>query len=376
MIAPPAPTPAAPAAEPADAALLSGIDGRAAAADRGQIDPSADADALRSAGWLAAPLPADAGGLGWGTEPAGTAACFEALRRLGGVSLPVARLYEGHVNAVALLGLYGSNELRREAFAAARGGAFFGVWGADAPGDPVALEGGGELRLAGAKDYASGLGVLTHAVVSARVEAGTQLVFVPVGDASRGDADAWRLAGMRATRSGRYRFDGVALGGGIHGARLGGPGDWFQEPHFEGGVWRYCAAHLGAAERLYTEMRDGLVARGRAADPHQQARLVSAAVAIGSVRLWVERAAHRVQAAGAGPDAAAVALLAREVTQNACRGVIRTVEEALGLGAHVWGPVERTRRDLAAFVCQAAPDAKRARAAEALIARAVLPEGL
>ena len=397
MIAPAPPAQAPARADPDDASLLEGIDGRAAAADRGEADLSADLQALGRAGWLAAPLPAAAGGLGWGTEPAGTGACFAALRRLGRVSLPVARLYEGHVNAVALAVLYGSGGLRREAFKAVREGACFGVWGADAAGNPVTLKDDAERSvLEGAKDYASGLGLLSHAVVSARVEGGTQLLLVPVGDAARGCDEGWRVAGMRATRSGRYRFDGVSVG---PEDRLGQPDDWFREPHFEGGVWRYCAAHLGGAERLYAEMRDGLVARGRAGDPHQQARLVRAAVAIESARLWIDRAAHRaahrVQAAGAasggaaraasggaagaasgGAAGAAVSLLAREVTQDACRGVVRTVEEALGLAAHTFGPVERTKRDLAAFVCQAAPDAKRGRAAEALVARGVLPEDL
>ncbi|BAM04018.1 acyl-CoA dehydrogenase family protein [Phycisphaera mikurensis] len=361
-------------ADPEDRSLLAAIDGRAAAADRGEADLSREVAALRRAGWLAAPLPAADGGLGWGTEPAGTPGCFTALRQLGRVSLPVARIFEGHVNAVALVALYGADTLRGNAFDAIRGGGCFGVWGADAPGDAVTLRGEGEaLRLAGAKDYASGLGLLSHAVVSARVEAGTQLLLVPVGDAARGRGDTWRLAGMRATRSGRYRFDGVDPGA---DAELGGPDDWFREPHFEGGVWRYCAAHLGAAERLFAEMRDALAARDRAGDPHQQVRLVRAAVAVESARLWIERAARRVQAADAHADAAAVSLLAREVTQDACRDVVRIVEEALGLAAHAWGPIERTRRDLAAFVCQAAPDDKRARAAEALVARGVLPEHL
>ena len=218
--------------------------------------------------------------------------------------------------------------------------------------------------------------MLSHAVVSAAAggdPGGVQLVWVPVDDASRADADAWTLAGMRATRSGRYRLDGVEV---ESHALLGEPDDWFREPRFEGGVWRYCAAHLGGAERLYEEMRDTLLHRGRDGCPHQQARLVRAAVAVETARMWVRRAAGRVQAARAGPDAAAVSLLAREATQEACRGVLRVVEESLGLGAHAAGTVERVRRDLGAFVCQAAPDAKRARAAEALFERRVLPEGL
>jgi hypothetical protein len=44
------------------------------------------------------------------------------------------------------------------------------------------------------------------------------------------------------------------------------------------------------------------------------------------------------------------------------------VEAALGLSAYAQGtPVERTLRDLRVFLRQAAPDAKRARAAKALV---------
>lgn len=356
------------------AGMLLAIAGRAAAADRGETDLSMDIDALRSAGWLAAGLPRCEGGLGWGSEPSGTAECLQALREIGRANLSVARLFEGHVNAVKLVALYGSPATRARAFGAVRAGALMGVWGADVADRPLVLvRPGGKLCLRGAKRFASGLGLVTLAIVNARTPDGPQLVVVPTDARERADPGPWRVSGMKATASGVYDFESLVV---PEAALLGSPGDYLREPYFEGGIWRYCAAHLGGAEALYEAMRDALVAAGRAGDPHQEVRIATAAIAVETARLWVERAAGLVEAEGAAADVAAYALLARQVTEDACRSVIHSVEAALGMGAHFDGPVERMRRDLALFLCQAAPDAKRARAAQALVARAVLPEAL
>lgn len=117
---------------------------------------------------------------------------------------------------------------------------------------------------------------------------------------------------MRATRSGRYDFDNLTF---YSEQKLGLAGDYFREPFFEGGIWRHCATHLGAAEALYRAMRMELVGRGRADNPHQQRRLVNAALATETARLWILRAAQAVEADNTEPDTAALSLLAREVTE-------------------------------------------------------------
>ena len=367
--------------DPVDRSLVDAIARRAAAADRGERDLAADVGGLRTAGWLTAPLPRSAGGHGWGTEPGGTRSCLRALRTLGAVSLPVARLFEGHVNAVKLVHRYAEGAGRTAALEMICNGGLLGVWGADRPDAPLrAVPAADGLRLWGTKAFASGLGVVTAAVVSVPAwpgasstadadpsadaeHAGTRLLLAPADDPARIDPAAWTPVGMRATASGTYRFDGVHLP--AHAA-IGTADDWFVEPFFEGGVWRYCAAHVGAAEFLFRRLRDALLARGRAHESNQENRLVRAAVAVETARMWTERAADRVEREHAPPAAAAVSLLAREVVQDACRDVIRLTEEALGVAAHLPGDVERTRRDLSLFVCQAAPDAKRARAAAEL----------
>ncbi|WP_379923630.1 acyl-CoA dehydrogenase family protein [Erythrobacter sp. R86502] len=344
--------------------LETAIGARAAGADHARGDLAADIDDLRTQGWLAACLPRDAGGSGWGTDADGTQNALDALRTIGRANLSVARLFEGHMNAAKLVTLYADEQLRHETFSAVRGGALLGVWGADDPSEPLTLDAASN-RLRGAKRFTSGLGLVNHAIVSVAGEDGPQLLVVATDDDQRSDASVWQMGGMRATRSGRYDFDGFVV---EPHQKLGRPGDYLREPFFEGGIWRYCAAHLGAAEALYRAMRTELVARGRAGDPHQQRRLVDAAISTETARLWVTRAARAVEADRAQPETAALSLLARDVTERSCRIVMENVEQALGMGAHIAGsPVERIGRDLSLFLCQAAPDAKRARAAQTLI---------
>ncbi|MGB7418838.1 MAG: acyl-CoA dehydrogenase family protein [Erythrobacter sp.] len=359
--------------------ILEQIEGRAAAADQQEGNVSRDIEDLRREGWLTACLPCELGGEGWGCEANSTIAAFDALRNLGRANLSVARLFEGHMNAVKLVVLYGSGTARERLGAAVLNGALLGVWGADDRACPLSYgmetrSGQHRIKLSGAKMFASGLGLVSKAIVTAGGEDGERLLLVPVDEEERGDPATWNMGGMRATQSGRYDFTGLVLGS---GASIGNAGDYFVEPHFEGGIWRYCAAHLGAAERLYDEMLGALTASDRAQDPHQQKRITDAAIAIETARLWLVRAAREIEACDADAHKAALALLAREVTHDACRKVITLSEAALGMAAHIAGsPVERIRRDLGLFLCQAAPDAKRARAAQVLVARKIRPEHL
>jgi len=88
-------------------ALTPRIAARAAAADRGEQTLAPDIDDLRAAGLLCAPLAAVAGGVGLCWRTGAVEDGFDVLRLLGRANLAVARLYEGHVNAMKLVALYG-----------------------------------------------------------------------------------------------------------------------------------------------------------------------------------------------------------------------------------------------------------------------------
>ncbi len=365
--------------EPGASEAVQRITNRAHLHDQLTSDLQGDIEELQREGWLSACWPASMGGEGWGSEPRGTVAAFTALRALGTANLSLARLFEGHMNACKLVTLYGSDAQVSASVASVRNGNLLGVWGANDANAPLRLQHHGRngsriLHLSGAKVFASGLGYVSQAIVTAQYNGAEQLLLIPANDENRADASTWDMSGMRATRSGRYDFTGVEL---ADDALIGALDDYYREPFFEGGIWRYCAAHLGAAEALYSLTRDALIKRKRASDPHQQRRVVEMAIALETTRLLLMRAACEVEEAGASPEKIALSLLAREHTHESCRTVLALSEQALGMTAHIAGtPVERIRRDLSLFLCQAAPDAKRARAAEILVAERKLPENL
>jgi len=346
--------------EAAIAAALAEVARRAPHADAGSEDLGPSLDALRAAGLFRA--------LAAYAEPAPGEQVIDGivtlLRRIGRANLSVGRLVEGHLNAHRLVALYGTTAQRASVDAAIADGALLGVWGADgAP--PVSFDVQGDrLVLIGGKRFASGLGLVSPAVISVRTDAGPQLLLVPSRATERMDPTAWATTGMKATLSGTFDFDGMTVGA---DALLGQPGDYGREPHFEGGVWRYAALHVGGMEALAEAARRHAVDGGFADDPLAAARLADLALACETGRLWVERAAFRVEADGAGETDVAYVLLAREAVERACLTVIETVDRLIGAASFFEGhPVERIRRDLSFFLRQANLDGKRAKAARSV----------
>jgi hypothetical protein len=275
------------------------------------------------------------------------------LRRIGRASLSVGRLAEGHMNAMKLILLYGTQAQVYRCSLEARQGMVFGVWGAD--GDPPVMveeETGGRLRLSGGKRFASGLGTVGRAVVTAGQAEGVRLAVADVTEAARADAGAWDTSGMRATKSGRYDFDGMTV------EALGAAGDYLREPYFQGGVWRYAAVQTGGLEALAEEVRQAVCASGDASEA-QLHRLARIAALAHRARLLVEDAARQVEAPGAGGMAVALSLAAREEVETACLEGIALADRALGTRSFARGHrAEMIRRDLGFFLRQADLDGK------------------
>lgn len=263
-------------------------------------------------------------------------------------NLPVARLLEGHVNAVELIARLGGP---------CDPGRLHGVWGADGA-TPVALEAG---RLTGGKRYASGLGTVERAVVTVGSGAAARLAVVDVTDPARHRPATWAMHGMRATVSGDIDLSG------LRPDWIGSPGDYFEEPHFLGGVWRIAACQLGGTLGLLAAARDALAERGYLEAPAQLSRLgplVGRAMAGFGL---VERAA----AVASGPEGAAdperavaLSIQARLLTEEIAQDAIAATERSVGLPHFAEGAATlRMARDLATYCRQAARDAFEQRAA-------------
>ncbi|GGB30502.1 acyl-CoA dehydrogenase family protein [Allosediminivita pacifica] len=327
---------------------------------------------LAELGALQAVLPRADGGAGLALESRAAPVLATALRRLGRADLSLARLYEGHVNAARLIEVHGSPSQLDRYKEIIRQGAILGVWGAD--GDPpvrLHADASGAMHLTGHKRFASGLGIVTHSLLTARTESGeARLVLVEADDPVRHHAAAWTASAMRASRSGIFEAHGLEV---TEEDLIGDCGALLVEPYFEGGIWRYCAAHVGGAEALIAETRRALDAGGRFADPIQRSRFGRMYATVDAARQATETAARTTEASlGGSPRdvrlAVARALLARESVERCCTEILDLCERALGTQAHdACFPTDRIRRDLSLFLRQAAPDAKLDRAVAILL---------
>lgn len=310
---------------------------------------------LRAAGLLAAPLPEALGGAGL-CEPGGAGRLRDVLRGIGRGNLAAGRVYEGHVNALALVLRYGGDAVRARFSADARAGHLFGVWNTEPNPGGLAIDADAPV-LTGAKSYASGAGHVTRPLVTARLPDGRcQMLVVPLDPEDRADLSGWRAHGMRASATGTVDFSGIRVG--PH-ERIGTPDDYFRQPFFAAGAWRFLAVQCGGIEAVLGAHRDHLAATGRGGDPHQRARLGQAAAAAEAARLFVERAAHLATAEPVdAARAVAYVNLARGAVERAGLDAIGLAQRSVGLAGFLEAhPLERLARDLATYLRQPGPDA-------------------
>lgn len=313
---------------------------------------------------LTAELPA----LGDPADADGRLALLRTLHAVGRRDLPLGRLFEGHVDALQIVSRYGTAEQRAGVQAAARGGAVFGVWNADRADAPVSFAGG---RLSGGKAFASGAGILSHALVPVDVAGGRQLLLVDLAETPpQVDRGWWRVTGMQRSETHRVLWADAPLG---EGASIGAPGDYVREPFFTGGALRFAAVQAGGVAALVDATRDHLAAQGRAGDPHQAARLADLYLAAQSAADAVARAARCWRADDVAATLAHVAA-ARVAVYRAGEAALTLAQAAVGVQAmFVDHPLAERLGDLAVYLRQPGPDAQVMRAGAGVAAGLLTP---
>jgi alkylation response protein AidB-like acyl-CoA dehydrogenase len=276
------------------------------------------------------------------------------LRILGSADLSVARLFEGHVNAVSLVERYGEAAQLQELSERVLDGGLSAVWAAD---DAKGLQvvGDSHRTLHGRKILASGAGFVTDPIVTAKADDGQVMCLLHLEMDEKFDLSGWNALGMRSTATGSIELSGISL---ARGNMIGLAGDFTRQPYFSGGAWRFCAAHVGATERLVDLFRDHLVARSRGQDPYQRQRLAQCMVSAKTARHWVEEATRRLSAEDADTgNVVAFANLTRMVTERCALDVMEAVQRGVGLTSFIRPhPIERISRDLATYLRQPVPD--------------------
>ena len=303
------------------------------------------------------------------TAPAEQRAAFERqltlLKAVGRGSLPAGRIYEGHVNAVHLIELYGTEAQQRRWYGEIREQQLlFGVWNTEMrDGVTITDLGDGCYRLAGAKTFCSGAGHVDRPIITGPLlrdgeSAGWQMCVVPTeafNHPERITGDFWRPLGMEASASYRIDFTGIEL---RRADLLGQPDDYQQQPAFSGGAVRFTAVHLGGAEALFDHTLRFLRQQERQNNPYQAHRLGHLATEIESGRQWLRGAAeHTLYATNSTDKVIQYANMVRTAISRICHRVLDDCATCVGargfLAPH---PVQQIYRDLTMYLRQPNPD--------------------
>ena len=294
------------------------------------------------------------------------------LRRLyaaGRFDLALGRLFEGHIDALQIIHRYGEADAAKRLHDAARRGARFGVWNAPLAGEALRLDDG---RLDGGKAFASGAGLITHALVTADVAdgPGKQLLVVDLAHTPPDiDTRWWQVLGMQRSHTHLVRWRNAALT--ANDMRIGKLGDYEREPWLSAGALRFVAVHAGGIAGLFDGVRRHLVMRERESDPHQAARLGRLFGLADSAAAIVERTATRLYETDAQTHPALVAN-ARSVVLDVGEQALTLAQQCVGLSAFFeTDALCGHMADLMVYLRQPAPDAQRVKTGAAAAARQI-----
>ncbi len=243
---------------------------------------------------------------------------WSALADLAGEDLSVARLGEGHADAVAILAeLDGPRP---------EPGQRWGVWAANPPGPNVSADrADGRWRLRGTKRYCSGARVCTHALVTAAAEDGPRLFAVAV-DALEPVDGSWPATGMAGSDTLDVGFPAVPA------EPVGPPGGYTERPGFSHGGAGVAACWYGGA-RAVARALAGAAAK-RDIGPHALAHLGAVDIGLRTVRAALREAAADIDADPADLRAGGElrALRVRALTEAVATDVLTRTGRALGAG--------------------------------------------
>ncbi|BBH46140.1 acyl-CoA dehydrogenase family protein [Pseudomonas sp. KU43P] len=242
---------------------------------------------------------------------------WQTLARIAGCDLALAKLYEGHTDALAILAECGAAHLV--------GDAVWGVWAAEPPDARarIVARDGDQVRLAGRKAWCSGALQIDRALITAWAEdAQPQLVAIELAhDRQHLQVDRWQAVGMAITTSVEIEFDDAP------GIAVGQPGQYLTRPGFWHGGAGIAACWYGAAEALADYLREQC--RKPRPDPHAQAHLGAVDAALYGARAalrdcaaWIDR--HP------GSDASLEVRRVRAQVEQSVEQVIHHVGRALG----------------------------------------------
>lgn len=241
---------------------------------------------------------------------------WQTLARVAGCDLSLAKLYEGHTDALAILAECGASHRV--------GQGIWGVWAAEPPDARTRIIGreGEQVLLEGRKAWCSGALQIDNALVTAWDGETPQLVAIELSHPSqRIIADGWQAVGMATTTSVVLEFDRSPA------FAVGTPGQYLSRPGFWQGGGGIAACWYGAAEALADYLREHC--RRPRSDPHAEAHLGAVDAALCGARASLRECAAWIDEHPGG-NAELPVRRTRAQVEHAVKQVIEHVGRALG----------------------------------------------
>jgi alkylation response protein AidB-like acyl-CoA dehydrogenase len=268
---------------------------------------------------------------------------WSALAAVAEQDLSLAKLYEGHTDALAILRELG--ELRPA-------GGSWAVWAAETPQGRTVIEttADGGIRLRGSKCWCSGAADVTHGLLTAWHADGRGPQLVSVTMAQPGivvSSDAWHAVGMAGSASLNVAFHGA------HARLVGNEGQYLSRAGFWHGGAGVAACWYGGAVALGESLRQALLkADPASAHPFRLAALGKVELALTHTAALLRDAAAWIDA-NPQHDAGAVALRVRLSAEQCAATVLDECGRALGAAAYCLdADFARRAADLPVFVRQ------------------------
>lgn len=240
---------------------------------------------------------------------------WRALAAVAAIDLSLAKVYEGHTDALAILA-----ELNGK-----KSDGLWAVWAAEPPNARVIFRRDkGDGTLSGRKPWCSGAAVMDHAVISAWTEGG-EAILAQVTLRQPGvtvETGGWEAVGMSASESVSVVFDGARA------EAVGVAGDYVARPGFWQGGAGIAAVWYGGAVAIARTLANSARVEN---DPHAAAHLGAVDSALRAAKALLMETAAWIDA-NPQADASAAALRVRACVEAAANEVLLRTGRALGPG--------------------------------------------
>jgi alkylation response protein AidB-like acyl-CoA dehydrogenase len=249
-----------------------------------------------------------------------TAYRFASLVAAGRGDLSVARLVEGHLDALAILDEAG--------VVPADGDDTYGVWAARSSENPTQAERrGGDWVVTGTKPFCSGASFLDRALITAATPDGYRLFDIDLRRHHRMvESGSWQAVGMAGSDSQTFLFDDVCVPA---EQAVGEPGFYLERPGFWFGASGVSACWVGGAMGLVETL---LQAVDLSTSEHSIAAIARAHSRVTSMQTLLDGEASQIDLdpTDAKGEAKIRALILRQVTHDLCLDVLSLTAEAGG----------------------------------------------